>query len=803
MQSLFDDIPTAPQTRATPVYGEGSTYAGQPATPGQVAYARAGEQYRDPSAPAGTAQNPSYDTPDRAGTDAQFHVTPDGLLSAPGPEGGLFDDLPIGRVGHLPGTPAMRAALADLDKPDVSQQGETPAQIASDRMHAATWVNAASLGYGPEVMGSMRYLDTAGSNLAKRLSGEPVPYGASDTFSATRASTRDAIEALRAQNPRDATGINVLGAILHPINTVGGGFIADAYKGRAGLKALGVATGRSGIVGGAEGAVYGSGSTPDDRLSGAWRGGATGATVGMLAAPVAAGGAGLVRGAVNGVKRYAAGPVATVGIAMPDLTPAQMDAAQALRIDMQGRGVNISLPEAVQQVTNNGTGLGRTLRVLEGTKQGEGLLAPYFAPRTQQVQSAVTGFADRVAPPTTLPSAIGPRAQEAAQGGLDSLRQNINAEAKPHYDAMGIGAGNARFVFNKTTGAPRYIAGPGQVIPEKAFEPLAKNTAYAESLAQVRSDPLLNADIAHLPDNNVGVVNEVVKQLDRNAIGQAQTAVNPGGNNFKASLYQGARDLADQVASEHSPQWRAARDVVSQGRGWLLDPLQAGPVGRIAASDSVPAQVGALYPRNPLAGAPNETSTAMGVLNHQQPGVGADLTRQYMLGEINGARPMLQGGENPYLGSAFAARVAGSPEQQANLLSGVQASAPNGTALSADLDRLLEGLRATGKRQPAGSRTAFNASDLSDMHVSGATKVLRRIADPLEWGAGVADLIDRANWQRNVEGLANMFTVPPEQTAETLAAAKAAAPPNPNFTLPALPYPAATQLLPSTRPSSR
>lgn len=68
------------------VYGPGSAVSGQPVTPQQQTYAAAGSPYRDPNAPAGSAVNPSYDTPDRTGAPDSFHVTPQGQLNDPNPQ---------------------------------------------------------------------------------------------------------------------------------------------------------------------------------------------------------------------------------------------------------------------------------------------------------------------------------------------------------------------------------------------------------------------------------------------------------------------------------------------------------------------------------------------------------------------------------------------------------------------------------------------------------------------------------------------------------------------------------------------
>lgn len=760
MAGLFDDIPVA----SSPVYGPGSAYSNTPATDPQAAYATAGAPYRDASAPAGTATNPSYDTPDRSGSDALYHVNPQGQLSDPSPEVNLFGDIPLTEVSKLAHTPQMQRAISaaqgqDYNQPDLS----------------APFMNSVLYNFMPEVAGAHDAVGAAASNVIHQLRGEPMPYGASDAYSAARAIQRDNLGAVRADHPGAALGAELLGGVINPVNRLGMGYVRAAMEAPEGAR-LATAMGRSALVSAPIGAVYGAGANPDDRLGGAAEGAAAGAGIGYVAPLAGAALAGTGRAVANGARRAVAGPLATLGDALHDVTAEQMQRAQAIRRDMAARGVNVTLPEAVQQATNNGTALGTMQRILESTRRGEQILAPYLAPRTQQVQGAVGQFADTIAPGTANPSMIGPRGQAAAQGSLDSVRQGINEQARPYYEAMADESGGARYIRNNRTGQTRYVAGPGQAIPEEAFRPLASNTAYQESLAQVRGDPLLNDGISHLPDNNVGVMNEVVKQLDRNATGSAQTMTNPAGNNRKAGLYSEARHLADAIATEHSPQWRAARDIVATGRAEQLNPLEVGPLGGVASADQVAGQTAALYPAKPLAGAHPETATAVRALNGQDAGVADALTRQHLLNSLDQSRPELNGGANPYLGPAFAVKVAGTPERQAVLRAGVSAL-PEGAAKVDDLDRLLEGLRAMGKRQPAGSKTAFNVAELQNMGVTPAVKFLQsiNIAEPLE---PLAKLISAVNYRRNMEGLTSFITSAPEDTAGILARARAAAPAN-------------------------
>lgn len=489
-------------------------------------------------------------------------------------------------------------------------------------------------------------------------------------------------------------------------------------------------------------------------------------------------GAVLGGGGVAGVSRLAAAPQAAFGGAMEGVTTDQMQAAQALRVQAAQRGIQLTVPEAVQQVTSNGTGLGRLQRVVEGTKQGHALTAPYFARRPGQVSGAVTDLADAIAPPTTQPSMIGVRGQQAAITALDRARQTVNAVAKPDYDALA-----------------------NQPMDVEPRAQLMAQPSYQIALRQLRADPELGPTIAGLPDNSVAVVNAVKQRLGTMGEQAKGTPLTPGDNQL-AGVRFGAKALADALARDASPQYANANDTVANLSQQYVDPLKAGPLGAMSQSAEVPAQTGALYPRSPLAGAPNETAAAVSILGRQAPGVAEDLTRQHILNNLDTSMRSLQGGQNQYVGAKLAVALAGSPEQAATLRSGVS-SLPGvnwvpdsatgvvgpvsvGETHARNLDELLQALEATGKRQPPGSMTAFNASDLKDLHIAPFAQAVGRLTDPLEWGKGLADIINRANYRRNTSKLAEMLMGAPEDTTAILTKAQKASKGNANPFLPAL-----------------
>ncbi len=402
------------------------------------------------------------------------------------------------------------------------------------------------------------------------------------------------------------------------------------------------------------------------------------------------------------------------------VTDAQIAQARAL---MENAPVRLTGAEAVQQVTGGASGLGTRQRVLEGTSVGRELFNPVMSQRPQEVAQAANQVFDQIAPRSQNPSAIGTQAQRAAEGRVTQVRQGINQAAEPHYQAL-----------------------QGQEIPPAQYQTLVQDPAYVAGLQQLRNDPILNGPVAHLPDNDLSVVNEVVKQIDQLGNAANPGVMNPQGNMTLSSRYGDARQAADDLAAQVSPDWRMARDIGAQGRQQLLEPMQAGPLGEVASAPDVQAQARALYPNNPPEGFANESAEALSGLGP----VGADVTRQHLAGSFNEATQNLQGGPNQWGGAKFAAQVAGNPEQRAVLAENVGQVAPQAQP---DLENLIQALEATGKRQPAGSQTAYNTEELRSLGDAGvAGNVLATGLNPTgtfrRMGEGFKDLSTRLNSRR-------------------------------------------------------
>ncbi|MER9758481.1 hypothetical protein [Mesorhizobium sp. M0138] len=211
-------------------------------------------------------------------------------------------------------------------------------------------------------------------------------------------------------------------------------------------------------------------------------------------------GAGFGNAGVAATRSYNA-PGAAVRRATEGTTDAEWAAAKALQDN--NTGIALSGPEAHAQAREGASKLLDLQRVVEGSATGGNKTGPFYAQRPAQVDAAVGRQLDEIAPQSPDPYALGPRAAEAAGNVIDKTRQNINAQTRPLYDA----------------------AQPQQ-IPTAEFAPIAGDPRFVAGLKRLRENKELAPDYANMPDNSVGVVDAVTK--DMAARGEAlSTVANP------------------------------------------------------------------------------------------------------------------------------------------------------------------------------------------------------------------------------------------------------------------------------------
>ena len=389
---------------------------------------------------------------------------------------------------------------------------------------------------------------------------------------------------------------------------------------------------------------------------------------------------------------------------LPDyVKPEHVDQAGALIKDAADRGITLTWPEALSNVTGKPV-LTDMQRLLESSAETRGHMGNVLAPRPLQFDVAAQKEFGNLAPePLMAPSMIGGQTQEAARGTLNDARRIINAHTEQFYDRA------------KTV----------KVAPED-MQTIQATPGYKELRDKIRNDPILNSRVANLPDDSVGFLDAVKKQYDEQAK-NLTSKFNPQKSQSAAAQYtQGAQTVRD-AAIKASPDYQIALNTQAQTRQQFLEPLLAGPLGKMAKTPETRRAIDALFPESPLPNSEGEVSTAVGALAKRNSWAASQLVRAHAEDAFNSASKMLVGGPNQFGAAGWAKAISGNPQQFANLKAAVGAL-PDGAARWDTFERFLNIARATGERQAIGSKTAFNTQDLAGMASGGKVMGLIKTA---------------------------------------------------------------------------
>jgi hypothetical protein len=459
------------------------------------------------------------------------------------------------------------------------------------------------------------------------------------------------------------------------------------------------------------------------------------ATEGTAYEPYARAGAAVLGGAAGHWANAPNAAGAAISRAARGANQAQIDEAERLFQSAQAIGVPITRAEAVQHVTGGATNLGNLQRVVEGS----GEMRPFMSARPGQVDDAARTQFGRLGPVSPDPHGIGPAVGEAAQGTVQDVTGAINRATRPLYDA-----------------AQQQRVGP------QVHQALMGDPLYARTLQEVR-----NKTVEHLPDDSVGLIDLVQRRLRE----QADNAAIPGQastSNLAAANFGDARTApiaAAETATGSRPgiqgSYEAARAEQTRLREQYLNPLIAGPIGKLAKND-LPTQkaISALFPTNPLPNSEGAIGQAVAAVAQRNPRAARELVRAHVESVFNEATQRLQSGANEFGGAGFAAVLRGNPQQAANLEAAV--TALRGGQAYQGFNRFLDILEAQGSRQRIGSQTAFNQEVQSGLKTGGTVaEALSSVATGgIKLPSKVNQRIEQWRMGGNVSEIAHILTDP-------------------------------------------
>ena len=470
------------------------------------------------------------------------------------------------------------------------------------------------------------------------------------------------------------------------------------------------------------------------------------ATQGTPYEPWARAGAAFGAGHLAGLPFGPSGADKALNAATKGMTADQIASAQALRQAGQGLGVTPTLAEASQAVTGNNAPLLARLQQLVESAPASGLNARLNG-RLQASRDAVANALDQISPATNQPSLLGPRAQSAAQGALDNLAAERTALVRPAYTAAGKVTVDPDAMNGLMSSLDQRIASDGTGVLSKPLgqvRDMLTDTDAAQAAQGTGTAPLsvrdqlerdwtqltgqspagtsaASASAGRVPLLDIENLDRARKFIRDNADAQlGRGALTPE----QSAAMTGVADHLDRLMEVASPDYVGGKANYAQFTADNIDPIQAGPVGKIAATGQLPGQTRALFPSAPFPGQAAETGTAVRSLDEQDSGLAAALVRAHLGQAADEAMQDTRAGPNLYGPAQFAAGVAGNAGQRDALMTGLREAAGQDTA--GHLGDLLDVLSATGRRLPA---TPADDAPLAALRPAAGV-------DPLEAGIG-------------------------------------------------------------------
>jgi hypothetical protein len=190
------------------------------------------------------------------------------------------------------------------------------------------------------------------------------------------------------------------------------------------------------------------------------------ATQGSPAEPYARAGAGIAAGLGGMVMARPSSTTSAIRAQLPEgVTQAAIDDARSLMVTAKAKGVDLTWPEALSQVSGRPV-LSDTQRILESAPGSRTRMQEFYSERPAQMDQAALNEFGQVAAGTRSPSQIGPQAGAAANEALGDVRKAINSASEPYYKAA-----------------------EAQVFSPQEFAALKTIPGYKESIEAVRKAP--------------------------------------------------------------------------------------------------------------------------------------------------------------------------------------------------------------------------------------------------------------------------------------------------------------------------
>lgn len=354
---------------------------------------------------------------------------------------------------------------------------------------------------------------------------------------------------------------------------------------------------------------------------------------------------------------------------------------------------------------------------------------------TRDLDLSVTGLHNAREAIGDLIAKADPAAQRALLGVRERLDRSLSAVPEYEHARSGFEAASQNLGPFGTGSVPGRIVAQEQAT--KRF-----------TMPREQAAPALDEGVSGVRDFNA-----VASPTARQAYEDYLTTRLLDGSSDRAGvsadgLARSLRDNTDLLREAPTTRERLA-GVLTARDG--MAPVEAAPIGQMAAKGTVKDQLAALLAKET---APLETREAITALQGQSDAAARGLVREGAGIRADETVHALdsRGRPDQYGGAKFA-RTMNSGREGANLRTAIDAV--GGPKVAASRQELGDSLAATGWRQDIGTRTAFNAEDLADMKSGGLVgKGLKMASRPF---GTVHDAASRVLLGRSAERLAQLI----------------------------------------------
>lgn len=433
-------------------------------------------------------------------------------------------------------------------------------------------------------------------------------------------------------------------------------------------------------------------------------------------------------------------PAKLLSQATTSVTDEQFAAAQKLMDDAASIGSPITAAEALSDVAPE---LALLQRAVEETREG----SKYFnsiirdrASNVKRVEDALREGLGRTPTPSEVSAAINEESRkiiEAAKKARAEIVEPLYDKAK--YDLSGMPRKAPDSVSRETV---KLIDELISSAPEDVRLKKIRNLFYEKTPSgSIR----MTADKKPSFKKNVDQLHEVKTMID-----DIMMASNPTTQMKGMMIKNKYLGLLDEAI----PEYKAAREEYAKLSRDLVDPLENGDIGRLAAAKDYKAIRRNFF--DPETARPEDVRYIGNLLKDKDPEIMRKVVQVELENQMNKALTELQSGVSEYAGAKFRKNIIGNPQQQKNLEEMFN-FIPDGKKAYAGYKKFLDILAAQGRRLPSGSPTAVKQQlqreligaipDVTRPGITGKIPILKDI------------ILDRA-YKTNADKLASILTSP-------------------------------------------